>query len=161
MDTGGHWSSSRPGLTMTATRSVIASLVAAAVLEPFQFRRQSERLRLAIPWRTADHCDRANAPSPRPLPGARLMARLSDDSALDGASATCGPGCGSQLEHPLLGVGHRLAQEILAERGFPGDYVTHTHSTPVQVAMDRGAGLPALGWPDLDGQSPPGSGSAA
>ena len=28
------------------------------------------------------------------------------------------------------------------EWGFPGDYVTHTHSTPIQIAMDRG--LPAL-----------------
>jgi hypothetical protein len=28
------------------------------------------------------------------------------------------------------------------EWGFPGDYITHTHSTPIQIAMDRG--LPAL-----------------
>jgi O-antigen ligase len=29
------------------------------------------------------------------------------------------------------------------EWGFPGDYITHTHSTPIQIALDRG--LPALG----------------
>jgi O-antigen ligase len=29
------------------------------------------------------------------------------------------------------------------EWGFPGEYITHTHSTPIQLAMERG--LPALG----------------
>ena len=28
------------------------------------------------------------------------------------------------------------------EWGFPGDYITHTHSTPIQLAMERG--IPAL-----------------
>ncbi len=50
-------------------------------------------------------------------------------------------------QHPLLGIGmdsHKLHWQKL---GFPGDYVTHTHSTPIQIAMDRG--VPALvcyGW---------------
>jgi O-antigen ligase len=33
-------------------------------------------------------------------------------------------------------------KRLWKELGFPGDYVTHTHSTPIQIAMDRG--LPAL-----------------
>jgi len=49
--------------------------------------------------------------------------------------------------HPLLGVGMDSHKRHWQEWGFPGDYVTHTHSTPIQIALDRG--LPALacyGW---------------
>jgi len=46
-------------------------------------------------------------------------------------------------EHPLLGVGADAHKHHWREWGFPGDYVTHTHSTPIQIALDRG--LPALG----------------
>lgn len=46
-------------------------------------------------------------------------------------------------QHPLLGVGMDAHKRHWTEWGFPGDYVTHTHSTPIQIAMDRG--LPALG----------------
>lgn len=45
-------------------------------------------------------------------------------------------------QHPLLGVGMDAHKRHWTEWGFPGDYVTHTHSTPIQIAMDRG--LPAL-----------------
>jgi O-antigen ligase len=50
-------------------------------------------------------------------------------------------------QHPLLGVGMDSHKRHWKEWGFPGDYVTHTHSTPIQLAMDRG--VPALigyGW---------------
>lgn len=46
-------------------------------------------------------------------------------------------------QHPLLGVGMDSHKRHWQEWGFPGDYITHTHSTPIQIAMDRG--LPALG----------------
>ncbi len=46
-------------------------------------------------------------------------------------------------QHPLLGVGMDSHKRHWREWGFPGDYITHTHSTPIQIAMDRG--LPALG----------------
>lgn len=46
-------------------------------------------------------------------------------------------------QHPLLGVGMDSHKKHFNEWGFPGDYVTHTHSTPIQIAMERG--LPALG----------------
>jgi hypothetical protein len=44
--------------------------------------------------------------------------------------------------HPLLGVGMDAHKRHWKEWGFPGEYVTHTHSTPIQIAMERG--LPAL-----------------
>lgn len=49
--------------------------------------------------------------------------------------------------HPLLGVGMDAHKRHWHEWGFPGDYITHTHSTPIQLALDRG--IPALfcyGW---------------
>jgi hypothetical protein len=46
-------------------------------------------------------------------------------------------------QHPWLGVGLDAHKRHWQEWGFPGDYVTHTHSTPIQIALDRG--LPALG----------------
>jgi hypothetical protein len=45
-------------------------------------------------------------------------------------------------QHPLLGVGMDAHKLHWREWGFPGDYITHTHSTPIQLALDRG--LPAL-----------------
>lgn len=45
-------------------------------------------------------------------------------------------------QHPLLGVGMDAHKRHWAEWGFPGEYITHTHSTPIQIAMERG--LPAL-----------------
>ncbi len=46
-------------------------------------------------------------------------------------------------QHPLLGVGMDAHKKHWREWGFPGEYITHTHSTPIQLAMERG--LPALG----------------
>jgi hypothetical protein len=46
-------------------------------------------------------------------------------------------------QHPIFGVGLDSQKSHWKEWGFPGDYVTHTHSTPIQIAVDRG--LPALG----------------
>ena len=44
--------------------------------------------------------------------------------------------------HPILGVGMDAAKAHWQAWGFPGAYVTHTHSTPIQIAMERG--IPAL-----------------
>jgi O-Antigen ligase/PDZ domain len=46
-------------------------------------------------------------------------------------------------QHPLLGTGMDAHKKHWREWGFPGDYITHTHSTPIQLAMERG--LPAFG----------------
>jgi len=45
--------------------------------------------------------------------------------------------------HPIFGVGMDSQKYHWKEWGFPGNYITHTHSTPIQIAVDRG--LPALG----------------
>jgi hypothetical protein len=45
-------------------------------------------------------------------------------------------------QHPLTGVGMDSVKLHWHEWGFPGEYITHTHSTPIQIAMDRG--IPAL-----------------
>jgi hypothetical protein len=45
--------------------------------------------------------------------------------------------------YPVLGAGMDSLKLHWHEWGFPGDYITHTHSTPIQIALDRG--LPALG----------------
>ncbi|HEX8147315.1 MAG TPA: O-antigen ligase family protein [Pyrinomonadaceae bacterium] len=44
--------------------------------------------------------------------------------------------------HPLFGHGMDAVHEHWAEWGFPGGDMLHAHSTPVQLAFDRG--LPAL-----------------
>ncbi|HEV2801035.1 MAG TPA: O-antigen ligase family protein [Pyrinomonadaceae bacterium] len=44
--------------------------------------------------------------------------------------------------HPLFGHGMDAVKEHWTEWGFPGQIKIHTHSTPIQLAFDRG--LPAL-----------------
>lgn len=45
-------------------------------------------------------------------------------------------------QHPLFGHGMDAVKQHWQEWGFPGSVQIHTHSTPVQIAFDRG--LPAL-----------------
>jgi O-antigen ligase len=45
-------------------------------------------------------------------------------------------------QRPLLGHGMDSVQQRWHEWGFPGDDLLHTHSTPIQLAFERG--LPAL-----------------
>ena len=44
--------------------------------------------------------------------------------------------------HPLLGHGMDAVKNHWTEWGFPGQDIIHLHSTPLQIAFDRG--LPAL-----------------
>ncbi len=126
------------GLILTATRSVIASFVAALVIGAL-LDGGRRTLRLVIPGALL-----IAALGMLTVVTARreLMARLSDDSV---ARRIGYMRAGLQVvaAHPVLGVGLDAHKKHWREWGFPGDYVTHTHSTPIQVAMDRG--LPALG----------------
>lgn len=76
----------------------------------------------------------------------QIMANFSDDST----SRRIGymqAGLRIIPKHPLLGVGMDSHKLHWQEWGFPGDYVTHTHSTPIQIAMDRGLlALFCYGW---------------
>ncbi len=69
------------------------------------------------------------------------MINFSDDSA-SRRIAYMRAGLRIIPQYPVLGIGMDSHKRRWHELGFPGDYVTHTHSTPIQVAMDRG--LPAL-----------------
>jgi O-antigen ligase len=68
--------------------------------------------------------------------------RFGDDSTLRRLSYM---GAGLRLipQYPVLGVGMDSHKRHWEEWKFPGEYITHTHSTPIQIAVDRG--LPALG----------------
>ena len=69
------------------------------------------------------------------------MARFSDDST----SRRIGymkAGLRVIPFHPVFGVGMDSHKNHWEDWGFPGTYVTHTHSTPIQIAMERG--VPAL-----------------
>jgi O-Antigen ligase len=48
------------------------------------------------------------------------------------------------LKHPVFGHGMDAMKEHWTEWGFPGSVLIHLHSTPLQIAFDRG--LPALGF---------------
>ena len=71
-----------------------------------------------------------------------LVARFSDDSTLR-RIGYMRAGLRMIPRHPVLGVGMDAHRVFWKEWGFPGDYITHTHSTPIQIALDRG--VPALG----------------
>ena len=126
------------GLVLTATRSVIASFVAAVVVVSFRFGGK-RTIGLALLGAVL-----ITGVGTLAVISARreMMGRFGDEST----SRRLGymkAGLRVALEHPLLGVGIDSHKHFWKEWGFPGDYVTHTHSTPIQVAMDRG--LPALG----------------
>ena len=53
-------------------------------------------------------------------------------------------GLSRMMLHPLFGHGMDAMHVHWAEWGFPGTDLLHLHSTPLQLAFDRG--LPALGF---------------
>jgi hypothetical protein len=72
---------------------------------------------------------------------ARGALRLGDPSA-DLRMEVARVAAGRILLHPLLGHGMDAVHEHWNEWGFPGKDMLHAHSTPLQLAFDRG--LPAL-----------------
>ncbi|MDT5157804.1 MAG: hypothetical protein QOH51_2161 [Acidobacteriota bacterium] len=67
--------------------------------------------------------------------------RLGDPSA-DLRLEVARVAAGRTLLHPLFGHGMDAVHEHWSEWGFPGKDMLHAHSTPLQLAFDRG--LPAL-----------------
>lgn len=130
------------GLILTATRSVIASFVLAMVLATLHFgKKRAIGLALIGAVLIAGIGIRTVTSARR-----EAMGRFRDEST----SRRFGymrAGLGVALGHPLLGVGIDSHKQFWKEWGFPGDYVTHTHSTLIQVAMDRGLlALACLVW---------------
>jgi hypothetical protein len=125
-------------LIMTASRAIIAScMLALLVILALTKERRATLLALVAVVVMA-------AISVYMLPAIRTprITSLTDDSSkmrFEYMSA------GLRLipRHPVFGVGMDAQKYHWKEWGFPGDYITHTHSTPIQIAVDRG--LPALG----------------
>ncbi len=121
-------------LVLTATRAVIAALIIALVFISISFGRRLAQA-LALGAALSLGCAGYYV-----ITITRLPVTL-DDSA-SRRMAYMQAGIRVIPQHPLLGVGMDSAKLHWHEWGFPGDYITHTHSTPIQIAMDRG--LPAL-----------------
>ena len=125
------------GLILTATRSVIACFVLALVMTSLRFgRKRTIVLALLSALLITGGGILAVVSSRR-----EVMGQFKDEST-SRRFAYIRAGLQVIQAHPLLGVGIDSHKQFWDEWGFPGDYVTHTHSTLVQVAMDRG--LPAL-----------------
>lgn len=125
-------------LVLTASRAVIASFLVALVLAALL--RASRRLALI----TLLAAIAVGGIASYVLLSTRTSSAI--NFADDSSSRRIGyMKAGLRLipQHPLLGTGMDAHKKHWHEWGFPGDYITHTHSTPIQLAMERG--LPAFG----------------
>ncbi|MBS1790868.1 MAG: O-antigen ligase family protein [Acidobacteria bacterium] len=124
-------------LVLTASRAVIASCIVALLLTAISAGRRAVMTALIA-------ASLLGALGVYVVTSARqqVMASFTDDSTTR-RIGYMEAGLRMIPRHPLLGVGMDSHKRHWQEWGFPGDYITHTHSTPIQIAMDRG--LPALG----------------
>ena len=128
-------------LVLTASRAVIASFILALLITAISAGRKTVMVALIA-------AALLGALGIYVVTSARqqIMASFSDDSTAR-RIGYMQAGLRVIPQHPLLGVGMDSHKRHWQEWGFPGNYVTHTHSTPIQIAMERG--LPALvcyGW---------------
>ena len=125
------------GIVLTAMRTVLVALAIGAVTIALRATRGRARLivtaaivlvlgigALAV-WRT-----RAR--------GALLL----EDSSSSLRSSVARVGASRIMLHPLFGHGMDAVKNHWTEWGFPGQDIIHLHSTPLQIAFERG--LPAL-----------------
>lgn len=125
------------GIVLTAMRTVLVALSIGAGVVTWRAARRRERLliyaaillllatgALAV-WRT------------------RMTGTLSFQDASAGLRLqVAGVGLRRLRAHPFFGHGMDAVKKHWTEWGFPGTDVIHMHSTPLQLAFDRG--LPAL-----------------
>jgi len=125
-------------LILTASRAVIASCILALLIILALIKER----RAALPALVAVIAIAAISVYMLPAIRTAHVMSLTDDSSERRFGYMC---AGLRLipHHPIFGVGMDSQKYHWKEWGFPGDYVTHTHSTPIQIAVDRG--LPALG----------------
>ncbi len=123
-------------LVMTASRAVIAAFIGAVLIVSIGAGRRAIGIALLLAM-TLGTLGIVAVTSARQ----QITASFNDDST---ARRIGYMRAGLRIipRHPLLGVGMDSHKRHWQEWGFPGDYITHTHSTPIQIAMDRG--LPAL-----------------
>lgn len=124
-------------LVLTASRAVIAAFIGALLIVSISVGRRAMMIALVAAL-TLGALGAYVTTSVRQ----QITSSFNDDSAARRISYMRA-GLKVIPRHPLLGVGMDSHKRHWQEWGFPGDYVTHTHSTPIQIAMDRG--LPALG----------------
>jgi O-antigen ligase len=125
------------GILLTAMRTVLVALAIGAGVIGWRAARKRERLiicaaiiillatgALAV-WRT------------------RVAGALSFEDASTGLRLrVAGVGLSRLMIHPFFGHGMDAAKKHWSEWGFPGTDIIHMHSTPLQLAFERG--LPAL-----------------
>ena len=125
------------GIVLTAMRTALIALAIGAVIIALRATRGRARLivvasivlvlgigALAV-WRTRAH-------------GALML----EDSSSTLRWQVARTGASRIMLHPLFGHGMDAVKNHWTEWGFPGQDIIHLHSTPLQVAFDRG--LPAL-----------------
>src|SRR5262245_57708792 len=125
-------------LILTASRGVIASCILALLVTLALMKERRAALLALVAVVAMAAVSVCIVPAIR----TRQVTNLTDDSSkrrFDYMRA------GLRLipRHPIFGVGLDSQKYHWKEWGFPGEYITHTHSTPIQIAVDRG--LPALG----------------
>ncbi len=125
------------GIVLTAMRSVLVAFVVAAFVIAWRSTRSAGRVIVTfalffclafgsvVVWQT-------RAP--------RALLFGDDSSSLRNRIASVG--ISRVMLHPVFGHGMDAMKKHWREWGFPGDDVLHLHSTPLQLAFDRG--LPML-----------------
>ncbi len=125
------------GISLTAMRSVLIAFVIGALVIGWRSARGPARIVVSfaiffvlafgavVVWQTrAEH------------------ALLLSDSSSSLRSRVAGVGLSRIMLHPVFGHGMDAMKKHWNEWGFPGNDMLHLHSTPLQLAFDRG--LPAL-----------------
>jgi hypothetical protein len=125
-------------LILTASRAVIASCMLAVLIILGLIKER----RAALPALVAVVAMAAISIYMLPVIRTKSVTVFKDDSS-ERRFAYMRAGLRLTPHHPVFGVGMDSQKNHWKEWGFPGDYITHTHSTPIQIAVDRG--LPALG----------------
>ena len=127
------------GIVLTAMRTVLLAFVCGAFLIAWRSTRLAARVAVtfalffllafgaAVVWQTR-------------APTALLLG--DDSSSLRGQVARVG--LSRIMIHPVFGHGMDAMHEHWQEWGFPGNDMLHLHSTPLQLAFDRG--LPMLAF---------------
>ncbi|QQS48848.1 MAG: O-antigen ligase family protein [Acidobacteriota bacterium] len=130
-------------LILTASRAVIASFVMAVVLTSISLGSIGGRMAVLIGLIVALSLTGIGIYTISTSRGQESI-NFRDDSA-SRRIAYMQSGLRVIPKRPLLGVGMDSHKLHWSEWGFPGDYITHTHSTPIQIAMDRGL-LTLIAW---------------
>jgi hypothetical protein len=125
------------GILLTAMRTALVALAIGAGVVAWRAARKRERLMICAAivillgtgalavWRT------------------RMTGTLSfEDASTSLRLKVAGTGLKRLMIHPFFGHGMDAAKKHWTEWGFPGTDVVHMHSTPLQLAFERG--LPAL-----------------